>query len=276
MFGEWNGIAVQFGVTIVIILALIALVYWLVRRYATGGLGRIGRGRVPRLAIVDAMTVDARRRLVLVRRDNVEHLILVGGTSDLVVEHSIQRTRRPAARQAPLVATAGEVQPNEAQGEVGAAPVADNPPIPFPQGRAPDLHPVSPEDAPAYQPAAHQPASELRDRPFFPLRRASAAQPVRIESTRSLGQLREAEDGTPPAMPEAGPVGPPPMADADANLNGHDQPGLIHANEAAAAAVNVTPFPPPPGPAHDTASKVSDLEREMARLLGEITGKRPG
>src|SRR5664279_2142049 len=111
MFGEWGGLILQVTISIVIVLGLIAVVYWLARRYSSGGLGRIGRGRVPRLAVVDAMAVDARRRLVLVRRDNVEHLILVGGTSDLVVEHSIQRTRRPAARPAPAVMAGAEVHP---------------------------------------------------------------------------------------------------------------------------------------------------------------------
>jgi hypothetical protein len=34
------------------------------------------------------------------------------------------------------------------------------------------------------------------------------------------------------------------------------------------------PFAPPPTATDDTAAKVNDLEREMARLLGEITSKR--
>ena len=37
------------------------------------------RGRMPRLAVIDAAAVDGRRRLVLVRRDNVEHLLMIGG-----------------------------------------------------------------------------------------------------------------------------------------------------------------------------------------------------
>lgn len=49
-----------------------------------------GRNRVPRLAVVDAAAVDNQRRLVLVRRDNVEHLILIGGPTDIVVEQSIK------------------------------------------------------------------------------------------------------------------------------------------------------------------------------------------
>src|SRR5438045_1021731 len=48
MFGEWGGLILQVTISIVIVLGLIAVVYWLVRRYSSGGLGRIGRGRVPR------------------------------------------------------------------------------------------------------------------------------------------------------------------------------------------------------------------------------------
>jgi hypothetical protein len=46
---------------------------------------------MPRLAVVDAAAVDGRRRLVLVRRDNIEHLIMIGGPTDVVVEPNIVR-----------------------------------------------------------------------------------------------------------------------------------------------------------------------------------------
>src|SRR5664279_5714347 len=49
------------------------------------------RGRQPRLAVIDAATVDGRRRLVLIRRDNVEHLLMIGGPTDVVVEPNIVR-----------------------------------------------------------------------------------------------------------------------------------------------------------------------------------------
>lgn len=42
-----------------------------------------------RLAVVDAAIVDHQRKLVLVRRDDVEHLILIGGPTDVVVESNI-------------------------------------------------------------------------------------------------------------------------------------------------------------------------------------------
>jgi len=76
----------------VAILALIGVAAWLVRRFATSRLGaNTNRGRMPRLAVIDAAAVDGRRRLVLVRRDNVEHLLMIGGPTDIVVEPNIVR-----------------------------------------------------------------------------------------------------------------------------------------------------------------------------------------
>ena len=61
----------------VAVLVLIGAVAWLVRRFAGNRLGgNANRGRMPRLAVIDAAAVDGRRRLVLVRRDNVEHLLM--------------------------------------------------------------------------------------------------------------------------------------------------------------------------------------------------------
>src|SRR4051794_24274955 len=42
-----------------------------------------------RLEVVDQANVDGRRRLVLVRRDDVEHLIMTGGPVDVVIETGI-------------------------------------------------------------------------------------------------------------------------------------------------------------------------------------------
>ncbi len=49
-----------------------------------------------RLDVVDQMTIDGRRRLVLIRRDNVEHLIMTGGPVDVVIETSIASHGKPA------------------------------------------------------------------------------------------------------------------------------------------------------------------------------------
>src|ERR1700759_5873590 len=76
----------------VAVLALIGVAAWLVRRFATSRLGaNTNRGRMPRLAVIDAAAVDGRRRLGLVRRENVEHLLMIGGPTDIVVEPNIVR-----------------------------------------------------------------------------------------------------------------------------------------------------------------------------------------
>src|ERR1700749_2889421 len=79
--------ALTFFFAFVGVLALIGVVAWLIRRLASNRLGaNTQRGRMPRLAVIDAAAVDGRRRLVLVRRDNVEHLLMIGGPTDIEVE----------------------------------------------------------------------------------------------------------------------------------------------------------------------------------------------
>src|SRR5690242_18152485 len=92
------------------VLALIGVAAWLVRRFANNRIGaNTQRGRMPRLAVIDAAAVDGRRRLVLVRRDNVEHLLMIGGPSDIVVEPNIVRAM-PGRDMAPRPAV-GEQPP---------------------------------------------------------------------------------------------------------------------------------------------------------------------
>jgi Meckel syndrome type 1 protein len=53
-----------------------------------------------RLGISEYQEVDKQRRLVLIRRDEVEHLVLIGGNQDLVIETGIQ-TEALQAEEAP-------------------------------------------------------------------------------------------------------------------------------------------------------------------------------
>jgi flagellar protein FliO/FliZ len=112
LFGEG-----QSGLTVVlfviVVLGLLALAFWLRRQFGGGRLvSGAARGRKPRLGVIDQATVDSRRRLVLIRRDNVEHLLIIGGPSDVVVEQNIMRAatalretgpaRPPAMPRAPV------------------------------------------------------------------------------------------------------------------------------------------------------------------------------
>jgi flagellar protein FliO/FliZ len=79
----------RFVVALGVVLALIAGLAWVLRRTS---LGRAAIGRNGRLSVVESMSLDPRRRLLLVRRDGVEHLLLLGATGELVVEAGIRPT----------------------------------------------------------------------------------------------------------------------------------------------------------------------------------------
>lgn len=88
---------VRFVLALGFVLGLIALCSWLLRRYAVERLGLATNiGKTTRLRVVETRVLDGRRRLVLVRRDTVEHLLVIGGESDLVVETGIPAALPPA------------------------------------------------------------------------------------------------------------------------------------------------------------------------------------
>ncbi|MCP4395189.1 MAG: FliO/MopB family protein [Alphaproteobacteria bacterium] len=46
-------------------------------------------GKKRRLSISESINIDGRNRLLLVRRDDVEHLLIVGGATNLLIEQNI-------------------------------------------------------------------------------------------------------------------------------------------------------------------------------------------
>lgn len=81
-----------------LLLVIVLVIIKLVRSLTFGTFVAGGRNRKTRLAVMDATAVDSHRRLILVRRDDIEHLLLIGGPTDVVVERDIRLTqqRRPA------------------------------------------------------------------------------------------------------------------------------------------------------------------------------------
>ncbi|CAA7612777.1 flagellar biosynthetic protein FliO [Magnetospirillum sp. UT-4] len=80
---------IRFVASLALVVGLMLLVAWAVRRFGLAGLAQRPHGARRRLQVLESAPVDARRRLVLVRRDGTEHLLLVGGGNDLVVEGNI-------------------------------------------------------------------------------------------------------------------------------------------------------------------------------------------
>lgn len=290
MFGDWGALLLQFLITAVVILGLVALVYWLVRRYSAAGLGRIGRGRVPRLAIIDAMSVDGRRRLVLVRRDNIEHLILIGGPSDLVVEQAIQRPRQTKTAAAAGEAEPALPQPPPAHKERSPAATPSSsftPSRPQPigspngaQGESGDSERVfsfrrSPPPQPANQPTA-PPSGESPSPAPSAARFVDLQRPTRIETAASAPQ--EPAQDSEPLFPELPTADLPPVPDdvpTPPAANGSDarQPHSELADARPAPQAAKSPYAKPE-PANAAGGNLAELENEMARLLGEITQKR--
>jgi flagellar protein FliO/FliZ len=81
----------RFLAALLFVLGLIALVAWLARRFRLGPGAPAGAAR--RLAVLETLPLDARRRLVLIRRDDTEHLLLLGADGNRVVEGGISARR---------------------------------------------------------------------------------------------------------------------------------------------------------------------------------------
>ena len=141
LFGEGTPLAVRFFIAFVVVFALIGAAAWLVRRFGASSLGgAAARGRQPRLAVIEAGAVDGRRKLVIVRRDNVEHLIMIGGPTDILIEANIVRgqaanrevVRRARHRHQPKRSRA----PSRSMNSATSWPLAPEPGTPRPRPAA--------------------------------------------------------------------------------------------------------------------------------------------
>lgn len=138
-----------------VLLAIVLVIIKLIRNLTFGTFVAGGRNRKTRLAVMDATAVDSHRRLVLVRRDDIEHLLLIGGPTDLVVERDI---RLSAPRRPALTGDGGQQQqapaPRPRPPQPAAAPVRQAPPSPTADAAPAPVRPGQPAPTPAPKPAA--------------------------------------------------------------------------------------------------------------------------
>jgi hypothetical protein len=86
-------------VVVIFIAAAVVACAFAARAYMTGAppMEAVSRffGPKPerRLDVVEQSNIDGRRRLILIRRDDVEHLIMTGGPVDVVIETGIGERR---------------------------------------------------------------------------------------------------------------------------------------------------------------------------------------
>jgi hypothetical protein len=219
---------------------------------------------MPRLAVIDAAAVDGRRRLVLVRRDNVEHLLMIGGPSDIVVEPNIVRATPGRDQMAPRPAVAGEQPPRIAplpdavwsdDGARGDARSAD----------AFDSEPQMPEPPP--RPLRPSFADEVRRPMPPPLAAERRNDPLAGFTPEPMGGRSEPRpDPVPPRLSRSEPMMPRPQRP----IEPPKAPPPIRTPARAAA----PPPPPPPPPAPAPPSNADQNLAEMAQRL-EAALRRP-
>lgn len=99
--------AILYDLLIVILIAVATIVAaFALRAYAAGAnpVTAVKALFVPdpsrRLEVVETVSLDGKRRLVLIRRDDVEHVLMIGGPVDVVVETGIRTV--PSAPHSPV------------------------------------------------------------------------------------------------------------------------------------------------------------------------------
>lgn len=242
--------AMMWTIGALVLLLIVLLVIKIVRNLTFGTFVAGGRTRKTRLAVMDATAVDSQRRLVLVRRDDVEHLILVGGPTDVVVEQNIRLSAQPPRPQAEpaLSVTRDAPQPGEP------------PAIPRNTPRAEDMAPLPQPVAqrPAPEPVVARPAPAVAPRPAPPPQAAPAV-------TSSI----------PPAAPD---IDDSLLNELEETLDRARVPGQNEPVAPRTAPPVVAPSAPPvAAPSVSVprqANEGDSLEDEMTRLLGEIRGTR--
>ncbi len=252
LFGTSMPLAARFFIAFLVVLALIGVAAWLVRRFGANRLGTAARGRQPRLAVIDAASVDGRRRLVLIRRDNTEHLLMIGGPTDVVIEPNIVRASaaREVTREAPREPGRLSMEPPRLAPapEPSWQPPASEPqppPVASPRG-----HRASPAEEPWLPPA--EPAPRMR---------ASSDSLTGLAAELSA-KLHTPEMSAPPPARIEPPAPPPPPRMAA------PPPPEPPPPRTAAPPVTPEPLPPPPPPAqndHNLAEMAQQLEAALRR-----------
>jgi hypothetical protein len=190
--------------------------------------------------VLDSANVDARRRLVLIRRDNVEHLILIGGPTDVVIEPGIVRAQPLGGARA---------APRGYESEEFEAPIV------------PETNAEAERPAPQPMPAPRAPSPEI-PRPAAPAPRpVPRVDPQYADMAQRLDAALRKPQGEAPAAPT--PRAPEPRA---------PQPPRPAPQRPAEA----RPEPRPQAAQNEQAADVfSSLEEEMASLLRPAPKKDP-
>ena len=232
LFGSEIPLAARFFIAFLVVLALIGLTAWLVRRFGSNRLGGAPRGRQPRLAVIDAASGDGRRRLVLIRRDNVEHLLMIGGPTDVVVEQNIVRAAggRETVREPARVAAPAAAEP-----AIRQTPNGENSWPLQPSNEPAQIAPPRPSRSAATEEPWLAPEPGARPRPAD-----SSLTGLAAELSSRLSLPEAAARGEPAPRPNVAPLAPP---DPEPAKPSHGDQNLADMAQQLEAALRRTPMP---------------------------------
>jgi hypothetical protein len=229
--------ALLWALLALLVLVVLLVIIKLIRSMTFGTFVAGGRNRKNRLAVMDATAVDSHRRLVLVRRDDTEHLLLIGGATDIVVESDIRLGQRKPAVVPPEAAR--EIQQPLPQPPQVAA-VQQAPVTQIQQGPVPSRRTSDPgRSAPAVVPPPRAPIAVAR---------SEAPRPAQSTTTRSA------------AFQPSPPRPSMPVANSD-----ELDDALLRELQVSLDDDGARPQPAAPG---------QSLDDEMAKLLGELSNPR--
>jgi hypothetical protein len=262
-----GGVAVAFLVLIFVLMFL--------RRRNSPLFVKGGRAREHRLLVMDAAAIDAKRRLVLIRRDNTEHLIMIGGPTDIVIETGIGADRPASFSAADRQATADVAvqipvaasRPEAPKQSAPPRPAAVNPPTPPRMAEAGAAVPAQAEPDMSRRAKAGQPADAERNQRRMERQAARAQEPAKAAATdvSAMGSVLYGEDGGRVTPVAQSPANRPSATQSAENELERARARVLQTPKAGPAAS--VPAQPQPSAASDSAIKAlqDQLESTKAR-----------
>lgn len=166
-----------------ITIVAIILVVWLLKFAFNASRNGLGN-RMKRLGVVSTATVDNKRQLVIIRRDNLEHLIMIGGPTDVVIETGIdpqesvtQKSPVKRSNQAPNQTVTAKAEPK-------VEPIVNEPTVPAPK------QPISAQPANMGTTSFARPAPRIVPNTPSPTADEPATNVTAIEKLRELGKSK--------------------------------------------------------------------------------------